>query len=222
MLSVLGLDPNNNIFPICYALVERETADSWTWFLQVLDQDIGISNDQHAWTFMSNKQKGLINAFEYLFPNVDNRFCVRNLLNNMKRDEFNSVAVKLAFWATAKATRVEEFRLRMAQMKETHENAYEWLATKSENQWSKAFFSTSPKCDILLNNMCESFNNFILNAREKPVIEMFEMIRNLLMARYQGNREKTRKWKIWICPKIIDVLAKVYVDAAGYCPMKSD
>ncbi|XP_073152403.1 uncharacterized protein [Henckelia pumila] len=218
LLSAVGLDPNNNIFPICYALVERETMDTWTWFLQLLDKDIGIGNDQQAWTFMSDKQKGLINAFESLFPDADNRFCVRHLLNNMKRDGFKSVAVKIAFWAAAKATRVEEFRLRMTQMKESDENAYEWLAKKPENQWSKAFFSTSPKCDILLNNMCESFNSLILYAREKPVIEMFEMIRNLLMARYQVNREKAGRWKSQICPKIRDVLAKIYIDAAGYYP----
>lgn len=222
LLSTMGLDPNNIIFLICYALVERETTDSWTWFLQLLDKDIGISNDQHVWTFMSDKKKGLINAFESLFPDADNRFCVRHLLNNMKRDGFKSVAVKIAFWVAAKVTRVEEFRLRMAQLKESDENAYEWLAKNSENQWSKAFFSTSPKCDILLKNMCESFNSFILDAREKLVIEMFEMVRNQLMAIYQVNREKAGKWKSRICLKIRDVLAKIFVDAAGYYPMKSN
>ncbi|XP_075500160.1 uncharacterized protein LOC142538746 [Primulina tabacum] len=57
LLSAVGLDPNNNIFPICYAMVERERKDSWTWFLQLLDEDIGVGNDLHTWTFMSEKQK---------------------------------------------------------------------------------------------------------------------------------------------------------------------
>lgn len=93
---------------------------------------------------------------------------------------------------------------------------------KPENQWSKAYFSTSPKCDILLNNICESFNSFILYARKKPLIEMFQLIRNLLMTRFQVNREKADKWKSRICPKIRDVLSKIYVDAAQYSLMKSD
>lgn len=70
--------------------------------------------------------------------------------------------------------------------------------------------------------MCESFNSFILDAREKPIIEMFEMIRNLLMSRFQTSREKARKWKGRICPKIKDVLAKIDVEAVKYSPMKSD
>ncbi|XP_075515960.1 uncharacterized protein LOC142550788 [Primulina tabacum] len=79
LLSAVGLDPNNNIFPICYAMVERETKDSWTWFLQLLDEDIGVGNDPHTWTFMSDKQKGLIPALESLFPDAEHRFCVRHL-----------------------------------------------------------------------------------------------------------------------------------------------
>ncbi|KAG6514902.1 hypothetical protein ZIOFF_025277 [Zingiber officinale] len=95
LLSAVGIDPNNNIFPICYALVERETKDSWTWFLRLLDSDMGFVN-QHAWTFMSDKQKGLISAIEFLFLDAEHRFCVRHLHSNMKHDGFKSLAVKIA------------------------------------------------------------------------------------------------------------------------------
>lgn len=221
LLSVVGLDPNNNIFPICYALVERETKDSWTWFLRLLDEDLGIGNNQHTWTFMSDKQKGLIPALESLFPDAEHRFCVRHLQSNMKRDGFKSVTVKIAFWAAAKTTTIEEFQLRMAELKDIDANAYEWLAKKPESHWSKAYFSTTIKSDILLNNMCESFNSFILDARDKPIIEMFEIIRNLLMGRFQKNRERAEKWKCRICSKIRDVLAKIYVHDVRYSPIKS-
>ncbi|XP_075481245.1 uncharacterized protein LOC142521957 [Primulina tabacum] len=109
LLVAVGLDPNNNIFPICYALVERETKDSWTWFLRLLDEDLGISGVQYDFTFMSHKQKGLIPALESLFLDAEHRFCVRHLHSNMKRARFKSLAVKITFWAAAKATRVEDF-----------------------------------------------------------------------------------------------------------------
>lgn len=41
-----------------------------------------------CFTFMSDKQKGLISAFEKIIPCVENRFCVRHLHNNMKRVGF--------------------------------------------------------------------------------------------------------------------------------------
>ncbi|KAK4382949.1 hypothetical protein Sango_2824100 [Sesamum angolense] len=72
LLSAVGLDANNNIYPIAYAIVESETKDSWMWFLRLLDRALGFENDQN-WTFMSDKQKCLIPAFEALFPNAKNR-----------------------------------------------------------------------------------------------------------------------------------------------------
>ncbi|XP_073137159.1 uncharacterized protein [Henckelia pumila] len=74
LLTAVGVDPNNQIFPIAYAIVESETKDSWLWFLKLLDGDIGFEND-HKWTFISDKQKGLIPAFESFLPDAENRFC---------------------------------------------------------------------------------------------------------------------------------------------------
>ncbi|KAL0396443.1 UNVERIFIED_CONTAM: hypothetical protein Scaly_0092700 [Sesamum calycinum] len=95
LLLVVGLDANNNIYPIAYAIVESETKNSWMWFLRLLDRDLGFEND-HNWTFMSDKQKGLIPAFEALFPNAENRFCVRHLHSNMKKDGFTGLSLKQA------------------------------------------------------------------------------------------------------------------------------
>ncbi|XP_012837504.1 PREDICTED: uncharacterized protein LOC105958046 [Erythranthe guttata] len=124
LLAAVGLDPNNNIYPISYAIVEGETKDIWLWFLKLVDSDLEIEQNQHTWTFMSDKQKGLIPAFEELFQHADNRFCVRHLHNNMKKDGFGGLAIKHAFWAAAKATRVEEFNRRMEELKEIDERAY--------------------------------------------------------------------------------------------------
>ncbi|KAG8374214.1 hypothetical protein BUALT_Bualt11G0107800 [Buddleja alternifolia] len=222
LLSAVGIDPNNNIFPICFALVEGETKDTWMWFLNLLDGDLGISENQYRWTFMSDKQKGLIPAFESLFPDAENRFCVRHLHTNMKKDGFGGMAVKNALWAAARASRIEEFGRRLEELKAIDELAYSWLVKKPPNQWSRSHFSPFPKCDILLNNMCECFNSFILDAREKPIIPMLETIRTLLMTRLQLNREKAEKWDSAICPKIRTLLIKNMKDAGECIPIRSD
>lgn len=110
----------------------------------------------------------------------------------------------------------------MEELKQIDEKVYEWLAKKPEEHWSKSHFTTTPRSDVLLNNMCECFNSFILPAREKPTIPMFENIRNLLMVRFQLNREKAEKWHNKICPKIRNVLAKIYMDAAQNIPQQAD
>jgi MULE transposase domain len=56
LLSAIGIDANDCIFSIAYAVVETENTNSWHWFLQLLANDLGIVNS-HAWTFMSDRQK---------------------------------------------------------------------------------------------------------------------------------------------------------------------
>ncbi|XP_012851396.1 PREDICTED: uncharacterized protein LOC105971096 [Erythranthe guttata] len=221
LLTVVGLDPNNNIFPIAYAIVESETKDSWIWFLNLLNADIGFENE-HNWTFMSDKQKWLIPAFETLFPNAENRFCVRHLHSNMKRDGVTGLAIKTALWGAAKATRVEEFNRKMQELRDIDEDAYQWLVKKPPQNWTRSHFSPHPKCDILLNNMCECFNSFILEAREKPIISLLETIRNLLMTRVQSNKEKAAKWEGLLCPKIKKILMKIMEEAGECISMKCD
>jgi hypothetical protein len=44
LLTTLGIDPNNCIFPIAMGLVEVECTSSWEWFLTTLKEDLNITN----------------------------------------------------------------------------------------------------------------------------------------------------------------------------------
>ena len=75
--------------------------------------------------------------------------------------------------------------------------------------WVRAFFSTYPKCDILLNNNCEVFNKYILDAREMPILSMLQQIKSHLMTRhYNKEKEVGDLWQGPICPKIRKKLQK--------------
>ena len=54
LMCAVGRDPNDEYFPLAYAVVEAETKDSWTWFLNLLLADIG---DARTWVFISDQQK---------------------------------------------------------------------------------------------------------------------------------------------------------------------
>ena len=56
LLTAVGMDPNDCIFPIAMVVVEVEDTASWTWFLETLKADLGIINTR-PWTIMSDKQK---------------------------------------------------------------------------------------------------------------------------------------------------------------------
>ncbi|KAK4383291.1 hypothetical protein Sango_2791000 [Sesamum angolense] len=135
LLTAVSIDPNNDSFPLCYACVGGETRETWEWYLYLIKHDLHIEN-AHEWTFMSDKQKGLVPAFETVFPTSDNRFCVRHLHGNMKRAGFKGLAHKKALWKAASATTMGEFNARMREFAKLDVKASEWLSDKPPSQWS--------------------------------------------------------------------------------------
>ena len=69
---------------------------------------------------------------------------------------------------------------------------------------------------MLLNNVCESFNKYIIDTRDKPIIILLETIRRLLMQRFQSKRECLQKIMGSLCPKIQKKLEKVKLEALDY------
>ena len=57
LLSAVGRDENNNMYPIAFAIVEAEVKDNWVWFLETLVSDLGIHARHARLTFISDRQK---------------------------------------------------------------------------------------------------------------------------------------------------------------------
>ena len=69
----------------------------------------------------------------------------------------------------------------MKDMEKVDSQASAWLSKFPPTMWARSHFSGRSKCDILVNNLNKSFNNYILPARELAVVGMFEWIRRRLM-----------------------------------------
>lgn len=41
ILAAIGRDPNDQMLPITFIIVESETRDSWSWFRELLTTDLG-------------------------------------------------------------------------------------------------------------------------------------------------------------------------------------
>ncbi|XP_062081055.1 uncharacterized protein LOC133785853 [Humulus lupulus] len=122
LLVAVGIDENNGMFPIAYAICEKENTDTWNWFLKLLKEDLEVI-DTRRYTLISDRQKGLENALGSLFDGAEIRFCVRHLHANFKK-KFPGLLLKQKLWACAQATTPEYFKRRMAEMKEVNEKAY--------------------------------------------------------------------------------------------------
>ncbi|WVZ01687.1 hypothetical protein V8G54_022493 [Vigna mungo] len=72
LLTAFGRDPNDQMLPLAYAIVEVENKETWSWFLQLLVQDLGGN-------------EGLMHAIDELLPRADQRLCMRHLYANFRK-----------------------------------------------------------------------------------------------------------------------------------------
>ncbi|GJX44054.1 heat stress transcription factor B-4-like protein [Tanacetum coccineum] len=153
VLVAVGLDSNNGIYPLAYALVEAESKSSWYWFLQCLGDDIDLHPNSN-FTFISDRQKG---------------WCGQTY--------------KDLLWRAASATNVRDFEKYMLKLKMINPKAHEWLNKIPAEHWARSYFLGRSKSDLLLNNIYEVFNGKIVGGRDKPVITLLEYTREYCMKR---------------------------------------
>ncbi|XBI46629.1 hypothetical protein VPH35_110821 [Triticum aestivum] len=131
--------------------------------------------------------------------------------------------LKNNLWAIARATNNLAYRKAMQKMEQDSIDAYKWVEKWPPRTWIKAFFNPFPKCDILLNNMSEVFNSWILESRELPIKSMLDSITDKTTSRMYNKKKEVsndRKWGKKLCRKIQKKLDK-FTEWAAFCMVLS-
>ncbi|CAL1381384.1 unnamed protein product [Linum trigynum] len=58
LLLAIGRDANDQMYPIAWAVVEVESKDSWSWFLELLASDLSLGEGS-GWSISSEPTKGI-------------------------------------------------------------------------------------------------------------------------------------------------------------------
>ncbi|XP_021658767.2 uncharacterized protein LOC110648739 [Hevea brasiliensis] len=210
LLCAVGRDGNENMFPLAIGLVDIEEKASWLWFIKLLLDDFGKPEDC-GW--------GLIEAFKEVGLGVEHRHCMKHLYDNYKV-HLRSIEYKKELWAVTSAGSMAQFEYRVTKLKEFDTNAYDWVMRSEPKTWARAFFSTHVKCEALQNNICESFNAYILKARDIPILSMFEWIRRRILKRFHVKYTAMLKYKGDICPNAQDTLEKLKFESRNcFCTL---
>ncbi|KAI4377366.1 hypothetical protein MLD38_015005 [Melastoma candidum] len=193
LLTAVGRDGNDGMYPIAWAVVEGENQNSWTWFIELLFKQLNVRSG-YGWTFISDQQKvcvslyvystfvitisnlkfflfqGLLNAISLLVPDAESRNCSRHIYQNWKV-KHEGIFMKSCFYKAVRSTNEVDFQIAMREMTFGRDGVPgSLLATEDFNKqgccyFCKAFFNTSSKCGTHSNNMSETFNSYIVAAR---------------------------------------------------------
>ncbi|XP_074265653.1 uncharacterized protein LOC141588094 [Silene latifolia] len=123
---------------------------------------------------------------------------------------------KDTFWSAARATTEAEFKAQMKGMEMLSKEAHQWLNKIPPSAWSRHAFSTQSKSNMLLNNLCESFNNVLREVRDKPILTHMEWMKRYVMKRNFEKREGVGKYKAKFMPYAEKYTKKV-IEESRFC-----
>ncbi|KAL0293687.1 UNVERIFIED_CONTAM: hypothetical protein Sradi_6924000 [Sesamum radiatum] len=142
MLVAVGRDGNDNMWPIALAIVPVENGENWCWFIREILDDIGGLGTDH-WSFISDSQKGLIEALRELVLDAEHKYCLTHMYANFKI-KFKYAQPKEFFWKAASTANNQEFHIYMKRIAEIDPKIAPDVETK--NEWlSKIPLNTGGK-----------------------------------------------------------------------------
>ncbi|TXG58873.1 hypothetical protein EZV62_016702 [Acer yangbiense] len=173
LLSTVALDANSGLFPLAVCICEKETQDSWEWFLHNLKIHLKYPSDRPL-TFMSDRQKGVIHALQEHFP-----------LANRSR-----------------SSNVFDFKEAMDEIGGINPAAKSWLQEIEPKHWSRHAYDQTIRCDHVTNNMTEAFNSMLGTHRASSYLELLEFIRRMVMRKFQDRKEECEQWNSALPPRV--------------------
>ena len=134
--------------------------------------------------------------------------CARHIYANWRK-KHRLQEYQKRFWKIAKASSEMLFNHYKNKLANKTPRGWKDLQNTDPIHWCRAWFKVGSNCESVDNNMSESFNSWIIEARFKPILTMLEDIRILVTRRIQENRSNSERWLMEICPNIIRKVCKI-------------
>ncbi|GJV06358.1 ribonuclease H-like domain-containing protein, partial [Tanacetum coccineum] len=107
--------------------------------VQCLGDDIDLHPNSN-FTFISDRQKGIILAIKTVYPSAEHRYCLRHIHENIKQG-WCGQAYKDLLQRAASSTNVRDFEKCMLELKKMNAKAHEWLNKIPAEHWAISHFS---------------------------------------------------------------------------------
>nr|KAJ0213933.1 hypothetical protein LSAT_V11C400197080 [Lactuca sativa] len=170
MMIAMGVDGNNQILPLAFAIVENESYDSWNWFLSYIK--IHVVKEREGICLISDRHLGILKAVNqhgspWLEPRGFHRYCLRHFINNFYEKFRNSELKGLAYRAGSQ-NQVRKFNSTMEEIGKLNPQARQWLESHPLDRWTLAH-DGGRRYGLLTTNLSEIFNSVLKGARFLPI-----------------------------------------------------
>ncbi|KAL0249424.1 hypothetical protein GEMRC1_004656 [Eukaryota sp. GEM-RC1] len=191
MLTSTTVDAQGQLFPLGFAVVSGENLDNWRWFLHQFKDSFG----NNVSTFISDREKGLLEAVRQVYPESNHSYCLRHLTKNVGA-RFTSLV-----WKAARAQNVEDLNAALAEIRMNSTKAYDKLVLAGLEHWTTVHFP-GLRYGHLTSNAIESLNAWFLGIRGLPVVRMINAIVDKLSVWYEKRLIEANDMNNIICDNV--------------------
>ncbi|KAF6135329.1 hypothetical protein GIB67_027203 [Kingdonia uniflora] len=136
------------------------------------------------------RQKRLTDAVANIFPFANHRHMYKNMKKVHRDTHLESLV-----WKAARTYKQVEKKNLLDKLKLENPSAHDWLMNELFEHWARSHFDFTAKCEHIKNNFSDSFNNWILMIRDKPLHKALEKMNLMLMKLIFDRRKKAKDWE---------------------------
>ncbi|KAK6790149.1 hypothetical protein RDI58_013949 [Solanum bulbocastanum] len=209
LLAAVGVDGNDGVFPVAFAVVDEETDDNWHWFLSELKSAVSTSRPI---TFVSAFQNGINESLSDIFSkDCYHGYCLQYLGEKLYKDlhgRFSHEARRLLIqdlYAAAYAPKVEDFERCVENIKAISPDAYSWVVRSEPEHWANALFGGA-RYDHMTTTFGQLFRDWVSDVSEFPITQMIDALRGRMMELNYTRRVDSSQWLTRLTPSMEEKL----------------
>ena len=216
----------DEIYPVAFGITkDNENESGWTWFLQLLHEAIEVLVMNHPngyirfkyFSFVSDRQKGLVEALGSVFPENHSVFCAIHIARNTEAKGGKKVAryvysLSKTFSNLASAALLEKIGKISIRARTYLEeiDACHWRGTA----WMEDI-GLPPRYGIVTSNMSEATNSMFEDARDGSWLHTVDSILSTIMERITTIRQQVKE-KEGVVSTIVEKMKRYWEKCAGF------
>ncbi|KAH9619098.1 hypothetical protein KSS87_014112 [Heliosperma pusillum] len=219
LLIAIGVDANDQIYPLAFAIVDCESIDTWGWFMDCIRKHV---TQREGICVISDRHVGIMTAMSkvgdgWTEPQAFHRFCTRYQASNINT-KFKSNELKLAFLSTACAAQRKRFNKGMQKIGSINPSAKVLLESIPLSKWSLCH-DGGHRYGIKTTNNSECFNGVLKRVRFLPITALVKATFFRINSYFVKHREDANKRLLEGCmwsEKVTEKLAENVKRAAHH------
>ncbi|KAI0500776.1 hypothetical protein KFK09_018993 [Dendrobium nobile] len=221
LLTAIGMDANNGLYPLAFAVVESECTESWIWFLRQVNELLPVVTNRPNLCIISDRHAGLVRGCREIFPNVAHRHCLRHLRENFKKairqmgiGDVDFLCQKM--YAAGNTDDKAFFNRCMEDMRRIKVDIHQWLVDRDVSRWS-LINDGGFRFGVMTTNAAESFNGVLKRARGLPIqaliTAIYYNIISMFMRRLEFIATEEQQNNNFFAPRVQTLVKKIEEEA---------